>query len=164
MPHPPRALQRSALLLACRPSSPHELLLELQLTRPIAPLLPLVAIRRPLLCLHLARRRRPRRVPLLPLRHASPLLTFTVYLPSQSPPLSPLVHSPFPGSFTIPPLSHPGTPELPRDEPSSLRVHLCPELPDQAQEMEFEECSNWGRSECVGASQLLHLYQVMTTR
>ncbi len=50
-------------------------------------------------------------------------------------------------------------PEVPRDDVSCLRVHLCPELPDRIQEMEFAECSNWGLSECVGASQILHLYQ-----
>ena len=46
-------------------------------------------------------------------------------------------------------------PELPRDDPSGLRVQLCPELLTQTREMEFDESSAWGLSTCVGASQVL---------
>lgn len=47
--------------------------------------------------------------------------------------------------------------EVPRKKPSGLRVHLCPEIPNQTQEMEFFESSNWGLATCTGASQLLYL-------
>ena len=47
--------------------------------------------------------------------------------------------------------------ELHRTKPSGLRVHLCPELPNQLEEMQLAESSNWGHSTCVGASQVLYL-------
>ena len=50
-------------------------------------------------------------------------------------------------------------PELPRDDPSALRVHLCLHLPDQADEMLFVESSEWGLTECVGRSPVLHLLE-----
>ena len=37
--------------------------------------------------------------------------------------------------------------ELPRDDPSSLRVHLCPDLPHIIEEMELAESSEWGASD-----------------
>ena len=48
-------------------------------------------------------------------------------------------------------------PELSRHKPSGLRVQLCPELPNQIEEMQVAESSRWGLSTCVGASQLLYL-------
>jgi hypothetical protein len=79
------------------------------------------------------------------------------------------VSVPFAGTFAA--FTHPETleldiacrlliftkPKLRRDDDSALRVHLCPELPDQAQQMEFAESSTWGASVCVGASHVLHL-------
>ena len=50
-------------------------------------------------------------------------------------------------------------PEKLRGDPTSLRVHLCPHLPDRMQEVEFHESSEWGLSECLGGSPLLHIYQ-----
>ena len=47
--------------------------------------------------------------------------------------------------------------ELSRSKPSGLRVHLCPELPNQIEEMQLAESSTWGLSTCVGASQALYL-------
>jgi hypothetical protein len=47
--------------------------------------------------------------------------------------------------------------ELPRYVSTGIRVQLCPELPDQTQEMAFAESSNWGLSACAGASQVLYL-------
>ena len=50
-------------------------------------------------------------------------------------------------------------PELPREHPSTLRVHLCAEIPSEIEEMQFAEVSLWGISKCIGASHVLHLYQ-----
>ena len=50
-------------------------------------------------------------------------------------------------------------PALTRDDANSLRVHLCPERPDQIEEMEFAESSSWGRSLRAGASKIVHLCQ-----
>ena len=47
--------------------------------------------------------------------------------------------------------------ELPSTKPSTLRVHLCPELPNQIEEMQIAESSNWGLSTCVGASKVVYL-------
>ena len=55
-------------------------------------------------------------------------------------------------------------PELPRDDPSSLRIHLCPELPDQIAEMELSESSEWGTSQRIGMSKVLYLCQGATFR
>lgn len=51
------------------------------------------------------------------------------------------------------------TPELPREDASSLRLELCPERPDQTEEMRLAEASAWGRSLCAGASQVMYLLQ-----
>ena len=50
-------------------------------------------------------------------------------------------------------------PELPRDDPSSLRVQLCLNLPDQTNEMLLAESSEWGLTQCVGRSPVLHLFE-----
>jgi len=47
--------------------------------------------------------------------------------------------------------------ELPRDDPSSLRVQLCPERSEQIKETEIAEASSWGKCVCVGTSKVLHL-------
>lgn len=47
--------------------------------------------------------------------------------------------------------------ELPRSKPSGVRVHLCPELPNQIEEMQLAESSSWGMATCIGASQILYL-------
>ena len=47
--------------------------------------------------------------------------------------------------------------EVPRLKPSGVRVHCCPDIPNQIHEMEFFESSNWGLATCAGASQLLYL-------
>ena len=41
-------------------------------------------------------------------------------------------------------------PQCARDAPSTVRIHLCPELPDQIAEMELAENSEWGLSTRVG--------------
>ena len=50
-------------------------------------------------------------------------------------------------------------PELPRDDPSSLRVHLCPDRPDEAEEMAVSESSEWGLVACVSTSAVLYIPQ-----
>lgn len=47
--------------------------------------------------------------------------------------------------------------QLPRYVTTGIRVQLCPELPNQMEEMAFAESSKWGLSACVGASQVLYL-------
>ena len=42
---------------------------------------------------------------------------------------------------------------------SSVRVHLCPTLPDQLEEVELEEHCEWGLVKCAGTSQILRLPQ-----
>jgi len=49
--------------------------------------------------------------------------------------------------------------ELVRDAPSTLRLHVCPTLPDLEREMELVENSEWGWSKCVGVSKVLYLWQ-----
>ena len=41
-------------------------------------------------------------------------------------------------------------PQCARDAPSTIRIHLCPELPDQLEEMVISEDSVWGLSTRVG--------------
>mmetsp|Transcript_80781 Transcript_80781/g.160512 ORF Transcript_80781/g.160512 Transcript_80781/m.160512 type:complete len:891 (-) Transcript_80781:425-3097(-) len=48
-------------------------------------------------------------------------------------------------------------PELPRDDASALRVHLCPELPGMIDEMVLSENSEWGLTLDAGQSKLLCL-------
>lgn len=50
-------------------------------------------------------------------------------------------------------------PEVPRDAPTTIRVHLCPELPDQVAEMRVQEECEWGLTEVVGRSEVISLYQ-----
>ena len=50
-------------------------------------------------------------------------------------------------------------PRLPPHRASSLRVHLCPLLPDQMEEVELEEHCEWGLVKCAGASGVLRLPQ-----
>jgi len=50
-------------------------------------------------------------------------------------------------------------PIVPRDLPTSVRLHLVPELPDQLEELELSESAEWGVSKCVGKSEILFLYQ-----
>ena len=50
-------------------------------------------------------------------------------------------------------------PVVPADRPTTVRVHLCPELPDQIDEMTISEESEWGASVTAGASEVLQLYQ-----
>jgi hypothetical protein len=47
--------------------------------------------------------------------------------------------------------------ELPRYATTGIRVHLCPDLPNQKEEMAFAESSKWGLSASAGASQILYL-------
>ena len=54
--------------------------------------------------------------------------------------------------------------ELPRQRSTSIRLQLCPELPDQVKEMAFAESSNWGLSICAGASQVLYLVKCVRFR
>ena len=44
-----------------------------------------------------------------------------------------------------------------RDASSTLRLHLCPELPDVIEEMELAETSSWGECRHAGHSPLLYL-------
>ena len=50
-------------------------------------------------------------------------------------------------------------PTVPADRPTTIRVHLCPELPDQIEEMLLSEESEWGASVTAGTSELIELYQ-----
>lgn len=50
-------------------------------------------------------------------------------------------------------------PELLRDERTALRIHLCPDLPDQTQEMELVEKAVWGTATCLGSSPTMHICQ-----
>ena len=43
-------------------------------------------------------------------------------------------------------------PVVPRDAPSTVRIHVCPELPDQIEEMTISEQSEWGLTTCVGTT------------
>ena len=54
--------------------------------------------------------------------------------------------------------------EVPRDEPTSLRIQVCPEIPNVLQEMELAESSIRGLSECAGASHVLYLTKGMRFR
>ena len=54
-------------------------------------------------------------------------------------------------------------PELPRDDPSSLRVHLCPVLPDQEEEMHLADSAEWGAAVCVASSAVLYLCEILKT-
>ena len=49
-------------------------------------------------------------------------------------------------------------PSLARDEPSTFRVHLAPNLPDHIRQMQLQEEAEWGRSKCVGTSCILYLW------
>ena len=55
-------------------------------------------------------------------------------------------------------------PVAPASEPCAVRVHICPELPDQIEEMQLAEDSEWGLAKRVGESQVLSLYQVPRDR
>ena len=50
-------------------------------------------------------------------------------------------------------------PEVPRDVPTSVRVHICPELPDVIEEMRLSERGEWGLTKEAGFSDKLYLYQ-----
>ena len=50
-------------------------------------------------------------------------------------------------------------PEVPRDDPSSLRVHLCPNLPDQEEEIQLAESSEWGVCVHAAATDVLYICQ-----
>lgn len=55
-------------------------------------------------------------------------------------------------------------PELPRDESSTLRLHICLHLPDQTQEMELIQTSEWGASKCIGSTPVLKLFEGATLK
>lgn len=50
-------------------------------------------------------------------------------------------------------------PELPRDDPSALRVHLIPDLPNQNAESLLSESSEWGLTNCIGQSPIFYICQ-----
>jgi len=50
-------------------------------------------------------------------------------------------------------------PELPRDDSSALRVHLCPETPDQVEQMRLSETCEWGLTAEIGKSKVMKLCQ-----
>ena len=51
------------------------------------------------------------------------------------------------------------TPELARDAPAPLRVVLCPDIPDQVEEMLLTQTAEWGITTRLFTSPILHLCQ-----
>ncbi|KAL3904914.1 MAG: hypothetical protein SGPRY_011107, partial [Prymnesium sp.] len=50
-------------------------------------------------------------------------------------------------------------PIVPRDLPTSIRLHMMPDLPDQMEELEISDNAEWGLSKLAGKSDVLLLYQ-----
>ena len=125
--------------------------------------------------------RPPSPLPSTPLSLSTPPLPSTIPSPFHPPLSLPTPPSPFhPASPFHPPLPWPALPstalprpgwllprlppqvriwlfslpELPRDDSSALRVHMCAEVPDQIEQMRLSETSEWGLSELVGQSKV----------
>ena len=51
---------------------------------------------------------------------------------------------------------------VPRDAPCTIRVHLCPAMPNEEAQMKLADASEWGAQATVGTSHVMSLYQGTT--